>query len=180
MDSRHIFRILWVIGIACLAQTPPARSTPADTASAPAGAGDSLAVAADTARTALAEPAGAEFSYFALMVKLGLGLGLVVLLAWGTVFLLRKSAFGQQFSGTGSTVKVVERTYLGPKKAIYLVQIGDRTLALGVTEATISPLGQWQTGELDLTPRRAASSSFSAQFRHLLGHRPPDRPAQEG
>ncbi|MCC7264551.1 MAG: flagellar biosynthetic protein FliO [Candidatus Latescibacteria bacterium] len=110
--------------------------------------------------------------YLTLMVKLGLGLALVILLAWGTVFLLRKSAFGQQFGAAGTNIRVMERFYLGPKKAIYLVEIGGRPLALGVTDSAITPLSQWQPGELELTPRPGASPSFAAQFRSLLGQQP--------
>ena len=114
------------------------------------------------------------------MVKLGLGLGLVILLAWGTVFLLRKSAFGQQFGVSGNHIRVVERFYLGPKKAIYLVEIGGRPLALGITDAAITSLTEWQPGELDLPPRPTSSASFATQFRNLLVPPRPDDAAQEG
>ncbi len=116
--------------------------------------------------------------YLAMMVKLGLGLALVVLLAWGTVFLLRKSAFGQHFGTAGNNIRVMERFYLGPKKAIYLVEIGGRALALGVTDTAITPLTQWQAGELEVAPNPAASPSFAAQFRAMLGA--PRSGSQEG
>ena len=82
--------------------------------------------------------AEADMDYLAVATKLGFGLGLVIILAWGTVFLLRKSSLGRQVGGVGKTIRVAERTYLSPKKAIYLVEIGDRTLALGVTEENIT------------------------------------------
>ena len=112
--------------------------------------------------------AEAEVSYWEVASKLGLGLCLVVVLAWGAVFLLRKSAVGQQFGGIGKTIRIAERTYLSPKKAIYLVEIGDRTLALGVTEEQITALSEWPSGELELTPAPERGGTFSAQFKNLL------------
>lgn len=110
-----------------------------------------------------------EASYFSVMARLGLGLGLVVLLAWGAVYLLRKTAVGRQFGGTGGMIRIAERVYLGPKKFVCLVEIGGKALALGVTEEHISTLTQWDEGELELPPDPAISGAFSSQFRSLLG-----------
>ncbi|MFC1526726.1 FliO/MopB family protein [Candidatus Latescibacterota bacterium] len=115
-------------------------------------------------------------SLLGLLVKVGAGLGFVVLLAWVCVFLLKKSAVGQQFSSRGG-VRVLERSYLAPKRAIYLVEIGDRTLALGVTEQNISVLSHWGIGELQLPQREEVGAglermtSFASQFRSLLSRR---------
>ena len=111
----------------------------------------------------------ADPSYVDVLVKLGLGLGLVVILAWGMVWLLRRSSLGQQFGGVGSAVRVVERTFLGPKRAVYLVEIGDRTLALGVTEANIALLAEWAAGELTVEPPARPVSAFGTQLKSLLG-----------
>jgi flagellar biosynthetic protein FliO len=110
-----------------------------------------------------------EASYFSVMAKLGLGLGLVILLAWGAVYLLRKTAVGQQLGGAGGMIRVAERVYLGPKKFVCLVEIGGKALALGVTEEHISTLTQWDEGELELPPDPAISGAFASQFRSLLG-----------
>ena len=124
-----------------------------------------------------ADPVGEP--YFIIIAKLGFGLGLVILLVWGTVWLLRKSSLGQKFGAVGSTIRVVERSFLSPKKAIYLVEIGDRTLALGVTEENIALLTEWQAGELDISsiiPQ--APSSFATQFKTLLGQVGKEAPVQ--
>lgn len=83
-----------------------------------------------------------------------MGLGLVVLLAWGTVYLLRRTTLGQGMSNGHSAVRVFDRNWLGPQKAIYLVDISGRTLALGVTEDHISVLSSWEEGERLRHPRR--------------------------
>ncbi|MBI2506087.1 MAG: flagellar biosynthetic protein FliO [Candidatus Latescibacteria bacterium] len=164
----------WAVGLSCLLGLSPAGATAAPDTAATSSPAVALPSPPDTLKALPPAPALADedVPYLAMMVKLGLGLALVILLAWGAVFLLRKSAFGKQFGGTGSNIRVVERFYLGPKRAIYLVEIGGRPLALGVTEAAITPLTQWQPGELDLSPRPASSSSFAAQFRNLIYPQP--------
>jgi flagellar protein FliO/FliZ len=138
---------------------------------APAGATwDSLGVGSGTVP---------ELSYWSLIAKLGMGLALVGLLVWGLVLLLRRTGLGQQLTSGGGTVRVAERAFLGPKKAIYLVEIGDRVLALGITEQSISVLAEWRSGELDLPPRSAATGPLGAPFRSLLGQFRKGAPAPE-
>ena len=110
-----------------------------------------------------------QVSLVSLATRLGLGLGLVILLAWAIVFVLKKSRLGRQLTSLDSSIRIVERTYLGPKKAVFLVQIGDRTLALGVTDSSISPLSEWGEGELALAGRNATTSSFGTQLKAILG-----------
>ena len=175
--ERYFRSTAWAVGLSCLLGISLAGAT-----AAPPTPALTLPSPPDTLQDLSPVPAlGGEeggVPYLAMMVKLGLGLALVILLAWGSVFLLRKSTFGRQFGGAGQNIRVLERFYLGPKKAIYLIEIGGRPLALGVTEAAITPLTQWQPGELELSSRTAASPSFAAQFRSLLGHQRPT--GQEG
>ena len=140
-----------------LAEESPSTSTP-----------EVETVAGQTTDLAAPVVAAAEASYWEVASKLGLGLCLVVVLAWGAVFLLRKSAIGQQFGEIGKTIRIAERTYISPKKAIYLVEIGDRTLALGVTEEQITALSEWQSGELELAPTQERGGTFSTHFKNLL------------
>ena len=162
------------------AQIPPAStfaeaSAGEDSAGQPAGAATGQI------------PAGNEWddtSYVVILLKLGLGLGLVVVLAWGLVWVLRRSSLGQQFGGVGSAVRVVERTFLGPKRAVYLVEIGDRILALGVTEANIALLAEWAAGELTIESPAKPVSAFGTQLKSLLGQTgnsdSTSKPAREG
>ncbi len=114
----------------------------------------------------------AEESVWGIAVRLGFGLSLVVLLAWGAAYLLKKSALGRQLGSDSGAIRIVERAYLAPKKAIYLVEIGGRALALGVTETNIAPLSQWEAGEIELKPRDATPSPFAAQLKNILGQKP--------
>lgn len=107
-----------------------------------------------------------DFSYLDLIARMGFGLGLVVLLAWGAAVLVRRSGLSRQMGAAGGAVRVVDRTFLAPKKAVYLVNVGGRTLALGVTEAHISRLAEWSEGEVDLQP--AEQPGNGAAFRQLF------------
>lgn len=111
-------------------------------------------------------------SIWGVAMRLGFGLSLVVLLAWGAAYLLKKSALGRQLGTDSGAIRIVERAYLGPKKAVYLVEIGGRALALGVTETNIAPLSQWEAGEIELKPREAAPSPFAEQLKNILGQKP--------
>jgi len=203
MDRAYlqIVRIGWLLGLAgtfwCgTALVPPVAASSGSVEAgvvAPAAAAENSAAAhekkedpaladgleEETAPT-LPDEGDGEASYFGVMVKLGLGLGLVVLLVWGAVFVLRRSALGQQFGAAGGLIHVAERAYLGPKKAICLVEIGDRTLALGITEETITALAEWRTGELNLGPREEPPDTLASQFRNLLGQVRPAGPAEGG
>ena len=107
-----------------------------------------------------------QISLMTMLSKLGLGLGAVVLLGWGILTALKKTSIVQQFGSVGGVIQVVERNYLAPKKAIYLVQIGEKVLALGVTDAQIGLLSEWAEGELDLKGKTAAS--FAGQMKSMV------------
>ena len=117
------------------------------------------------------EASGAEDDgdIWSISMRLGFGLALVVLLAWGAAHLLRKSTLGKQLGADNTLIRVAERAYLGPKKAVYLVEIGGRALALGVTDDRITTLSEWTAGELDLTPRPSVPSPFASQLKNVLG-----------
>lgn len=144
-------------------------STAENTTSVVAHLADSTSVAAPFM---LDTDEAAGDSIWGVAMRLGFGLSIVVLLAWGAAYLLKKSSLGRQLGTDSGTIRIVERAYLGPKKAVYLVEIGGRALALGVTETNIAPLSQWEAGEIELKPRDAAPSPFAAQLKSILGQKP--------
>ena len=106
---------------------------------------------------------------WSISMRLGFGLALVVLLAWGAAHLLRKSTLGKKLGADNTLIRVAERAYLGPKKAVFLVEIGGRVLALGVTDDRITTLSEWTAGELNLTPKPSVPSPFANQLKNVLG-----------
>ena len=133
--------------------------------------------------TLYSEPEGdvAGVSMFGIILKLGLGLAGVVLLVWGSVAVLRKSSLGKQFSANTGRVRVLERSYLGPKKSICLVRIGQRALAIGVTESNITTLAHLDDEDLPAVPDSldGAGSTFVSQFRSMLSTRERSEHAKE-
>ena len=127
----------------------------------------------------LTEEAG-ELALLPLIFKVSFGLGLVVLLAWGSVYLLRRTTLGQGMASSTSAVCVLDRNWLGPKKAIYLVDISGRTLALGVTEEHISVLSTWEEGQIELSRPEPRQGSFANQFKAMLHRRGDDVVARGG
>lgn len=169
-----------LMGAAFATPEPPASEPDVVVASAGAvpTSDDSLAsstasVAADFQHLWVDTPAedGGELALAPLIFKVCFGLGLVVMLAWGSVYLLRRTTVGQTMTGGSSAVRVVDRNWLGPKKAIYLVDISGRTLALGVTEEHISVLSTWEEGEIELARPEPQQSSFTNQFKTMLQRR---------
>lgn len=171
--SLHICRTGWRLALALLLWGSAVRASEVAADSTAEGAAPSEAAAvaplvAGEDQQAFVDPVGE--SYFGIMAKLGLGLGLVILLVWGAVWLLRQSSLGRQFGAMDGAIRVVERAFLAPKKAIYLVEIGDRVLALGVSEENIALLAEWPAGELALaTSKPRSSRAFASPFKTLLG-----------
>ena len=104
----------------------------------------SAAWAADPAGDAWggeAPAAGGETSLIGLLFRVGLSLGFIVLLIWGAVWVMRRfSDVKPGSAGGGELVEILGRSYIAPKKAVYVLRVGDRALAVGVTESTITPL----------------------------------------
>jgi len=142
----------------------------------PAAAPDDVSPLADSTSVPVAFPFGAEEdmeeSIWTIAMRLGFGLSLVVLLAWGAAYLLKRSTLGRQLGTDSGAIRVVERAYLGPKKAVFLVEISGRALALGVTETNISTLSEWEAGEIELKPRDTTPSPFASQLKNILGQKP--------
>jgi len=90
-------------------------------------------------------------SNFSLIARMFFSLLVVIVIIWGALQLFQRISGRSSGRTKASHVQVLERTYIEPKKAVYILRIGNRTLAVGVTEAHINPLA-----ELDLEETLAA------------------------
>lgn len=142
--------------------------------SAASGADSAAASAAGSA----ASPASAGFGAsdllpgdtdvpdgFSLMARTALSLGVVLLVIWGALVLLRRTT-GSGGGSRASHIQVLDRTYLAPKRAVYVVQVGRRTLALGVTDSTISQLADLEEGDFPRAPE--SSNGGNLRFASVL------------
>jgi flagellar protein FliO/FliZ len=82
-----------------------------------------------------------------LIIRLFLSLVLIIGLIYLSLFLLKKSSLGLKKNRAGDLIQVLERCYISPKKGIFIVKIGSKLLALGVTETQINLLS-----EINLNP----------------------------
>lgn len=109
------------------------------------------------------------FGTYGLLARMVFSLFVVLVLIWGAVQILQRVSKTSANKGS-SHIRVLDRAHLAPKRAIYVVQIGSQSLALGVTDNQITTLA-----ELDAEEIRAAypdrESRIGAQsFAHLFNH----------
>lgn len=114
---------------------------------------------------------------YGLLARTTLSLVAVLALIWGAVLLLRRLSPEGSGHGKGQ-IRVLERAHLAPKRALYVVQVGRKALALGVTEESVSLLTELDLDEtLDAYPQRngTRTTAFSAVFDSVkakIGTRP--------
>jgi len=104
-----------------------------------------------------------------LITRMVLSLGVVLLLIWGAVHILQRiSGRSVKPGGAESHIRVLDRTYLAPKKAVYVLKIGTRALAVGVTEDQITPLAELDADETNLAYPASLPSQGTPSFANLL------------
>jgi flagellar biosynthetic protein FliO len=106
-------------------ETAESSSSPDSTAQA-----STLALPTDTELT---DTAG-------LVVRTGLSLVAVILLIWGAVQILKKLSPGGTSSAPGSHIRVLDRAHIAPKKSIFVVQVGGKAIAVGMTDQQMTLL----------------------------------------
>jgi len=119
---------------------------------------------------------------WSLVAQLLLSLILIGVLLWGVLYVIKRfsrRALGGRFGG--GLVEVLERAYIAPKKAIYLVKIADKIVALGVTDSEIRVLLELPPEEtLELLSnaaqgeRSGSRSDFLQNLRARMGAKPED------
>lgn len=133
-------------------------------------------VDADTSRTAL-DFQGEAFSdtfgqegFWTVLLRTLISLIIIVGLVYLSVFGLKRYVFRNKRGG-GLPIRVLGSSLLGPKKMIYLVEIEDRRLVLGVTDASISTLAELEKepGEAIKAPGSVPETQTSGgKFRNVL------------
>lgn len=82
-------------------------------------------------------------------VSAALKFGLVLLLLYGALWVLRRYAHTGFVRGATDSrrLALLETMPLAPRQALHLVRADDRTLLLGVSDHGITLLAEWMTGE---------------------------------
>ena len=108
------------------------------------------------------------------MVSMLLWLGLIVVMIYGGVYVFRRYVPSARNMFGGGAMKIIGRTYLGPKTYILLVKVGSRLVMVGVTGNGMSPLAEiTDRGEItEITNEMAATSGpLSGAFGKVLNRR---------
>jgi len=83
-------------------------------------------------------------SLFALVLSMAIVIGL----AWGTIWLLRKWQdrgldSGASQGSTSRSLRFLRALPLGPRERVVLIEVGDETLLLGIGNGPITLLSRW-------------------------------------
>jgi flagellar biosynthetic protein FliO len=87
-----------------------------------------------------------------LFLKMMLSVGLVIALGVGALY-LSKRVLPKVTNAAGKEIRVLETTYLGPRKALHLVEVANHRLLIGSTSDHITTLAHINDAWLDL-PRQ--------------------------
>jgi flagellar protein FliO/FliZ len=100
-----------------------------------------------------------ETSVAALLVRVIVSLGVVLLIMWGTAAVLRRSgvlgtapAARRGVRRRGMPVEVIARHGLSRTSSLAVVRLGGRALVLGVTDHQVTLLTEVDPAELDALP----------------------------
>ena len=110
---------------------------------------------------AAAGKGAAPIDMTATMLKTAGGLALIIGLILVAVWFLRRFGGAGNYRGAGSIIRTLDTKMLGPRKYVTLLEIGSRTLALGVTEQSISLLAEMAEGEIPAREKATAAPGFA-------------------
>jgi flagellar biosynthetic protein FliO len=119
------------------------------------------------------------------VVQMALWLAVIVVFIYGMVWLIRKCMPSARNMFAGSVMKVVARTYLSPKQYILLVKVGSKLVLVGVTNGSMTPLGEITDPEdvkritEEIAGHGGTGGGIGASFRKMLGQARSDYPKDE-
>lgn len=109
-------------------------------------------------------------SPFSTLLRMFMGLGLVLLVLAGLVWLLKKSPLGQ--SGNAGGLRVVSAVAVGPKERVVLVDVGETRLVLGVAPGHVVRLLEMERpDEADVVTSEKTMPSFVVRLKEVMAAR---------
>ncbi len=161
-----LFGLIACIGLASAETAPPTPDTWSVADGGPPHAESETTQGNETVAGANAVlPAGDALpDTVGLVTRMGLSLLAVIALIWGTVQILKRFSSGSSTSGSSSRIRVLDRAYIAPKKSIYVVQIGEKALALGVSDHQMTTLTDLDLEETLAQYQSTQSTPVSQRF----------------
>lgn len=94
---------------------------------------------------------------------------LVFVLILGLVFVLKRFAFHHRMPGLkNDAISILSSTFIAPKKSIHMIQVLNRVLIVGVTDAGISILSEFHEDELGTIERQNKRETTKQPFDNVL------------
>ncbi|NLN76958.1 MAG: flagellar biosynthetic protein FliO [Armatimonadetes bacterium] len=169
----------WIIGLAAvllfaaaIASAAYAADAAKDQASGPDLISRMEAEAANR-QAADAEPAVKQEPVYITLLSFIFKLAVVVALAYGTIYALKRLNVGALKGNNSNIVKVVENASLGANRSLHIIEVGDKTLLISstpskinlLTEVDASAAGQAVAdGSADETDKGGAFSGHLSKF----------------
>ena len=103
------------------------------------------------------------------IVQMLLGLGLVLAMLLGTLWLLKRLTLPR--GPTSGLMRVVAGTPVGPRERVVLLEIGSTWLVLGVAPGEVSMLAEVPRQDLPATPAGEAGKDFASWLKQITDRR---------
>lgn len=94
---------------------------------------------------------GAEFNLMLSTIKVVMALGLTLALLIAAIWILKRIIKNRNIPGfSGGALRILEMRFIAPKKSVALVRILDRVLIIGVSDHSLTTLGELTPEEIKL------------------------------
>jgi flagellar protein FliO/FliZ len=122
------------------------------------------AIASETGLAGPGSQQDASSSGLVAIVKMTAALAIVLVAIYAAMYGLNRVMKKRRVAGgRGGALDVIESVYVGPKKTISLVRVGDRSVLVGVTDNSVSmltELGDEETSKLLAAQEAPAPEAF--------------------
>lgn len=117
-----------------------------------------------TGVSGVAAPVISPFVY----LKILLLLGLVIALILGAVWIIKR--ISPQFNrAQGGAIKILSSTWLGPKKALFLIEVMDRVILVGMTDNNVNSIAEFtDRDEVAILKNRMVDRKSGQSFSSIL------------
>ena len=110
-----------------------------------------------------------EIDFFMSLVKVAVALAFTLALLVAAVWFLKRFLSVRSVPGlSGGSISILELQYIGPRKSIALVRIAERVFIIGISDQSMSTLGELSPDDIaklpDNTPSSAGFSSILKRF----------------
>ncbi len=101
------------------------------------------------------------------LIKLVLALGLILVIIYGSVWLMKRFSLGKVV-GNSELISVVDKRFLAPKQAVYLLKVGKQHLLVGSSEAGLTKIAALTSEDLEEKPLPPGTAPASSKFNRVL------------